>query len=54
MSYRAKSIIWTILATASQLGVTTLTLKTYKGFAHGMPSTEAATINADLLAFIKS
>jgi non-heme chloroperoxidase len=30
------------------------TLKTYKGFPHGMPSTEAATINADLLAFIKS
>jgi pimeloyl-ACP methyl ester carboxylesterase len=29
-------------------------LKTYKGFAHGMPTTEAATINADLLAFIKS
>jgi non-heme chloroperoxidase len=30
------------------------TLKTYKGFPHGMPTTEAATINADLLAFIKS
>jgi non-heme chloroperoxidase len=29
------------------------TLKTYKGFAHGMPTTEAETINADLLAFIK-
>jgi non-heme chloroperoxidase len=29
------------------------TLKTYKGFPHGMPSTEAETINADLLAFIK-
>src|SRR3981189_1310052 len=28
-------------------------LKTYKGFPHGMPSSEAATINADLLAFIK-
>jgi len=28
-------------------------LKTYKGFPHGMPTTEAATINADLLAFIK-
>src|SRR5262249_58387928 len=26
------------------------TLKTYKGFPHGMPTTEAATINADLLA----
>ena len=30
------------------------TLKTYKGFPHGMPTTEAATINNDLLAFIKS
>src|SRR6202522_3060025 len=29
------------------------TLKTYKGFPHGMPTTEAATINADLLSFIK-
>ena len=28
-------------------------LKTYKGFPHGMPTTEAATINADLLAFIQ-
>ena len=30
------------------------TLKTYKGFPHGMPTTNADTINADLLAFIKS
>ena len=29
------------------------TLKSYKGFPHGMPTTEAPTINADLLAFIK-
>jgi pimeloyl-ACP methyl ester carboxylesterase len=29
------------------------TLKTYKGFPHGMPTTEAATINVDLLALIK-
>ena len=29
------------------------TLKTYKGFPHGMPTTEAGTINNDLLAFIK-
>jgi non-heme chloroperoxidase len=29
------------------------TLKTYKGFPHGMPTTEADTINRDLLAFIK-
>ena len=28
-------------------------LKTYKGFPHGMPTTEAETINGDLLAFIK-
>jgi non-heme chloroperoxidase len=30
------------------------TLKTYHGFPHGMPTTEAATINADLLAFLKA
>jgi non-heme chloroperoxidase len=30
------------------------TLKTYKGFPHGMPTTQAEIINADLLAFIKS
>ncbi|HEX3713956.1 MAG TPA: alpha/beta hydrolase [Trebonia sp.] len=30
------------------------TLKSYPGFPHGMPTTEAATINADLLAFIES
>jgi len=29
------------------------TLKTYKGFPHGMPTTQAETINADLLAFFK-
>jgi non-heme chloroperoxidase len=28
-------------------------LKTYKSFPHGMPTTEADTINADLLAFLK-
>jgi pimeloyl-ACP methyl ester carboxylesterase len=28
-------------------------LKTYKGFPHGMPTTQAPTVNADLLAFIK-
>src|ERR1700721_2262855 len=27
-------------------------LKTYKGFPHGMPTTEADTINADLLIFL--
>jgi non-heme chloroperoxidase len=30
------------------------TLKTYKGFPHGMPTTEAETINADLLGFLKA
>src|SRR6476659_3902590 len=30
------------------------TLKTYKDFPHGMPTTQADVINADLLAFIKS
>ena len=29
-------------------------LKTYKGFPHGMPTTNADVINADLLEFIKS
>jgi len=29
------------------------TLKTYKGFPHGMPTTQTETINADILAFIK-
>src|SRR6202163_4050136 len=29
------------------------TLKTYKGFPHGMPTTNADTINADLLAFLQ-
>ena len=29
------------------------TMKTYKGFPHDMPTTEAETINADLLAFLK-
>jgi non-heme chloroperoxidase len=30
------------------------TLKTYEGFPHGMPTTQADTINADLLAFLQS
>ncbi|SDE61789.1 non-heme chloroperoxidase [Blastococcus fimeti] len=29
------------------------TLKTYAGFPHGMPTTQAETINADLLAFLR-
>ena len=29
------------------------TLKTYKGYPHGMPTTHADVINADILAFIK-
>jgi non-heme chloroperoxidase len=34
--------------------VTNGTLKTYAGFPHGMPTTQAETINADLLAFLQS
>jgi non-heme chloroperoxidase len=30
------------------------TLKTYHGYPHGMPTTNAETINADLLAFVKT
>jgi non-heme chloroperoxidase len=30
------------------------TFKSYKDFPHGMPTTHAETINADLLAFLKS
>jgi non-heme chloroperoxidase len=30
------------------------TLKTYHGFPHGMPTTQAATINTDLLAWLQS
>jgi non-heme chloroperoxidase len=30
------------------------TLKTYEGFPHGMPTTQAETINADLLAFLRA
>ena len=30
------------------------TLKTYAGFPHGMPTTHADVINADLLTFIQS
>jgi non-heme chloroperoxidase len=30
------------------------TLKTYTGFPHGMPTTHADTVNADLLAFLQS
>ena len=30
------------------------TLKTYEGFPHGMPTTQAETINADLLVFLRA
>jgi non-heme chloroperoxidase len=30
------------------------TPKSYPGFPHGMPTTQAPTINADLLAFLQS
>ncbi len=45
------------IATSALLAIKLLkngTLKTYKGFPHGMATTEADTINADLLAFIRS
>jgi len=29
-------------------------LKTYKNFPHGMPTTQAETISAELLAFFKA
>jgi non-heme chloroperoxidase len=29
-------------------------LRTYHGFPHGMPTTHADAINADLLAFLKA
>jgi non-heme chloroperoxidase len=32
----------------------TLKTKTYEGFPHGMPTTQAETISADLLAFLQS
>jgi non-heme chloroperoxidase len=34
--------------------LTSPALKTYSGFPHGMPTTQAETINADLLAFLQS
>jgi non-heme chloroperoxidase len=30
------------------------TLKTFRSFPHGMPTTQADTINADLLTFVKA
>jgi non-heme chloroperoxidase len=30
------------------------TLKTYLGFSHGMPTTQADTVSADILAFVQS
>lgn len=30
------------------------TLETYKGFPHGIPTTQAETINPDPLAFVQS
>jgi hypothetical protein len=29
-------------------------IETYQGFPHGMPTTQADTITADLLAFVQS
>jgi len=45
------------LATTGRVAVTLLkqgTLKTYPGFPHGMATTHADVINADILAFIRS
>ena len=45
------------IATTSRVAVTLLkhgTLKTYPGFPHGMATTHADVINADILAFIRS
>ena len=45
------------IATTGRVAVTLLkhgTLKTYPGFPHGMATTHAAVINADILAFIRS
>jgi hypothetical protein len=43
---------WLQMLPLSAKLLTNGTLRTYKGFPHGMPTTEADTINADLLAFI--
>jgi non-heme chloroperoxidase len=40
-------------APLSAKSVKNATLKTYKGFPHGMPTTHAAKINADVLKFIR-
>jgi len=31
-----------------------ISVKTYQGFPHGLPTTQADTMNADLLAFVQS
>ena len=45
---------YAVSARLSSMLVKGAILKTYKGFPHGMPTTQADTVNADLLAFIKS
>jgi hypothetical protein len=42
-----------IFKVARHFGEAHLQAPIYKGFPHGMPTTEAETINADLLAFLK-
>ena len=49
-SDRSLCRFWSTIGEASQEG----DIKTYKGFPHGMPTTQADTINADLLAFLKA
>jgi hypothetical protein len=54
---RGRCAPWVLIDDAGPLSARLVqngTLKTYKGFPHGMPTTEAETINADLLAFIQS
>ena len=41
------------LALVSKVGATG-TLKTYKNYPHGMITTQAEAINADLLSFLQS
>jgi non-heme chloroperoxidase len=49
----AKAVIISAVPPLSAKLLKNSTLKTYKGFPHGMPTTEADTINADLLTFLK-
>ena len=54
MAMTIRSCLMPISAPLSAKLLKNITLKTYKGFPHGMPTTEADTINADLLTFLKA